>query len=187
MFVLLCRIVTEGERREVWRLTVENVSACMKPEDKVREQNMYKDVSLSSCLFFQASEKVQSNNRSNHTNTSIFLSLQLYIRHKEYLNSLVGQDFEMVRHLRSKDIVTNCLCSYQNLFLQPPLGILRYMTNGEIGEQTYRAHFYRYFRKLTDFIIQMSFFCSSLCPVSAQGFEYDNLYIHFFMELPNSE
>uniref|UniRef100_A0A3B4FR32 MKS transition zone complex subunit 1 n=1 Tax=Pundamilia nyererei TaxID=303518 RepID=A0A3B4FR32_9CICH len=92
------RIVTEGERREVWRLTVENVSACMKPEDKVREQNMYKD---------------------------------LYIRHKEYLNSLVGQDFEM-----------------------PPLGILRYMTNGEI--------------------------------VSAQGFEYDNLYIHFFMELPNN-
>uniref|UniRef100_A0A669EFQ2 MKS transition zone complex subunit 1 n=1 Tax=Oreochromis niloticus TaxID=8128 RepID=A0A669EFQ2_ORENI len=93
------RIVTEGERREVWRLTVENVSGSMKPEDKVREQNMYKD---------------------------------LYIRHKEYLNSLVGQDFEM-----------------------PPLGILRYMMNGEI--------------------------------VSAQGFEYDNLYIHFFMELPNSE
>uniref|UniRef100_A0A3Q4GU32 MKS transition zone complex subunit 1 n=1 Tax=Neolamprologus brichardi TaxID=32507 RepID=A0A3Q4GU32_NEOBR len=92
------RIVTEGERREVWHLTVENVSASMKPEDKVREQNMYKD---------------------------------LYIRHKEHLNSLVGQDFEM-----------------------PPLGILRYMTNGEI--------------------------------VSAQGFEYDNLYIHFFMELPNN-
>uniref|UniRef100_A0A669F0U6 MKS transition zone complex subunit 1 n=1 Tax=Oreochromis niloticus TaxID=8128 RepID=A0A669F0U6_ORENI len=92
------RIVTEGERREVWRLTVENVSGSMKPEDKVREQNMYKD---------------------------------LYIRHKEYLNSLVGQDFEM-----------------------PPLGILRYMMNGEI--------------------------------VSAQGFEYDNLYIHFFMELPNN-
>uniref|UniRef100_A0A669BWP8 MKS transition zone complex subunit 1 n=1 Tax=Oreochromis niloticus TaxID=8128 RepID=A0A669BWP8_ORENI len=90
------RIVTEGERREVWRLTVENVSGSMKPEDKVREQNMYKD---------------------------------LYIRHKEYLNSLVGQDFEMVRHLRSKDIVTN---------------------------------------------------------FSAQGFEYDNLYIHFFMELPNN-
>ncbi|XP_063342581.1 Meckel syndrome type 1 protein isoform X3 [Pelmatolapia mariae] len=83
------RIVTEGERREVWRLTVENVSAPMKPEDK------------------------------------------LYIRHKDYLNSLVGQDFEM-----------------------PPLGILRYMMNGEI--------------------------------VSAQGFEYDNLYIHFFMELPNN-
>lgn len=58
IFVLLCRIVTEGERREVWRLTVENVSASMKPEDKVREQNMYKDVSSSSCLFFQASEKV---------------------------------------------------------------------------------------------------------------------------------
>ncbi|XP_030602327.1 tectonic-like complex member MKS1 [Archocentrus centrarchus] len=92
------RVVTGGEKREVWRLTVENVSASMKPEDKGREQNMYKD---------------------------------LYIRHKEYLNSLVGQDFEM-----------------------PPLGILRYLMNGEI--------------------------------VSAQGFEYDNLYIHFFMELPNN-
>ncbi|XP_034450288.1 Meckel syndrome type 1 protein homolog [Hippoglossus hippoglossus] len=92
------RIVTEGERREVWRLTVENVSTAMKPEEKEREQNMYKN---------------------------------LYVRHKDYLNSLVGQDFEML-----------------------PLGILRYFMNGEI--------------------------------VSAQGFEYDNLYIHFFMELPNN-
>ncbi|KAM9333507.1 tectonic-like complex member MKS1 [Pholidichthys leucotaenia] len=92
------RIVTEGEKREVWRLTVENVSTAMKPEDKDREQNMYKD---------------------------------LYVRHKEYLNSLVGQDFEM-----------------------PPAGILRYLMNGEI--------------------------------VSAKGFEYDNLYIHFFMELPKN-
>ncbi|XP_055370397.1 Meckel syndrome type 1 protein isoform X3 [Betta splendens] len=92
------RIVTEGEKKEVWRLTVENVSTVMKPEDKEREQNMYKD---------------------------------LYVRHKEYLNSLVGQDFEM-----------------------PPGGILRFLMNGEI--------------------------------VSAKGFEYDNLYIHFFMELPNN-
>ncbi|KAI3373919.1 hypothetical protein L3Q82_022488 [Scortum barcoo] len=93
-----CRIVTEGEKREVWRLTLENESPVMKPEEKEREQNMYKD---------------------------------LYVRHKEYLNSLVGQDFEM-----------------------PPAGILRYMMNGEI--------------------------------VSAKGFEYDHLYIHFFMELPNN-
>uniref|UniRef100_A0A8C2ZST9 MKS transition zone complex subunit 1 n=1 Tax=Cyclopterus lumpus TaxID=8103 RepID=A0A8C2ZST9_CYCLU len=92
------RIVTTGEKRDVWRLTVENVCTTMQPEEKEREQNMYKD---------------------------------LYVRHKEYLNSLVGQDFEM-----------------------PPIGILRYMMNGEI--------------------------------VSAKGFEYDNLYIHFFMELPNN-
>ncbi|XP_023277140.1 Meckel syndrome type 1 protein isoform X2 [Seriola lalandi dorsalis] len=92
------RILTEGEKREVWRLTLENVSTSMKTEEKDREQNMYKD---------------------------------LYVRHKEYLNSLVGQDFEM-----------------------PPVGILRYLMNGEI--------------------------------VSAKGFEYDNLYIHFFMELPNN-
>uniref|UniRef100_A0A671WFL6 MKS transition zone complex subunit 1 n=1 Tax=Sparus aurata TaxID=8175 RepID=A0A671WFL6_SPAAU len=96
--VLLCRIVTGGEKKDVWRLTLENVSTAMKPEEKEREQSMYKD---------------------------------LYVRHKEYLNSLVGQDFEM-----------------------PPAGVLRYLMNGEI--------------------------------VSAKGFEYDNLYIHFFMELPNN-
>ncbi|XP_073335269.1 tectonic-like complex member MKS1 [Pagrus major] len=92
------RIVTGGEKRDVWRLTLENVSTAMKPEEKEREQSMYKD---------------------------------LYVRHKEYLNSLVGQDFEM-----------------------PPAGVLRYLMNGEI--------------------------------VSAKGFEFDNLYIHFFMELPNN-
>uniref|UniRef100_A0A671PBL6 MKS transition zone complex subunit 1 n=1 Tax=Sinocyclocheilus anshuiensis TaxID=1608454 RepID=A0A671PBL6_9TELE len=54
----------------------------------------------------------------------------LYTRHKDYLNSLVGQDFEM-----------------------PPPGILRLIVNGEI--------------------------------VSAQGYEYDNLYVNFFLDLPN--
>lgn len=92
------RIVTEGEKKEVWCLRVEDVSASMNTEDKEKELRMYKD---------------------------------LYVRHKEYLNSLVGPDFEM-----------------------PPAGTLRYVMNGEI--------------------------------VSAKGFEYDNLYIHFFMELPNN-
>uniref|UniRef100_A0A8C6MN13 MKS transition zone complex subunit 1 n=1 Tax=Nothobranchius furzeri TaxID=105023 RepID=A0A8C6MN13_NOTFU len=73
------RIVSEGEKREVWRLTLENVSAAMKPEDKEREESMYKD---------------------------------LYARHKEYLSSLVGQDFEM-----------------------PAVGTLRYLMDGEIGEE----------------------------------------------------
>ncbi|XP_056414614.1 tectonic-like complex member MKS1 [Hyla sarda] len=57
------------------------------------------------------------------------LCKDLYSRHKEYLNNLVGSDFEM-----------------------PPSGALRVFVNGEI--------------------------------VSAQGYEYDNLYVHFFMELP---
>uniref|UniRef100_A0A1A8JI45 Meckel syndrome, type 1 n=1 Tax=Nothobranchius kuhntae TaxID=321403 RepID=A0A1A8JI45_NOTKU len=92
------RIVSEGEKREVWRLTLENVSAAMKPEDKEREESMYKD---------------------------------LYARHKEYLSSLVGQDFEM-----------------------PAVGTLRYLMDGEI--------------------------------VSAKGFEYDNLHVHFFLDLPNN-
>ncbi|XP_017555595.1 Meckel syndrome type 1 protein [Pygocentrus nattereri] len=92
------RLETEGEKREVWRLYLENMSAPIPAEEKQREQRMYKD---------------------------------LYSRHKDYLNSLVGQDFEM-----------------------PPPGILRLLVNGEI--------------------------------VSAQGYEYDNLYVHFFLELPNS-
>ncbi|CAH2219727.1 Meckel syndrome type 1 isoform X1 [Pelobates cultripes] len=53
----------------------------------------------------------------------------LYNRHKEYLNNLVGSEFEMA-----------------------PVGTLRLFINGEI--------------------------------VSAQKYDYDNLYIHFFMELP---
>ncbi|KAL6463375.1 hypothetical protein MHYP_G00277660 [Metynnis hypsauchen] len=89
------RLETEGEKREVWRLYLENMSA---PR---------------SCRGETA--------RAAH----------LYSRHKDYLNSLVGQDFEM-----------------------PPPGILRLLVNGEI--------------------------------VSAQGYEYDNLYVHFFLELPNS-
>lgn len=37
--------MTDGEKRDIWRLTLENVSACMKPEEAEKEQNMYKDVS----------------------------------------------------------------------------------------------------------------------------------------------
>nr|XP_057942989.1 Meckel syndrome type 1 protein isoform X1 [Doryrhamphus excisus] len=92
------RITTEGTNKEVWRLTVDNVSAPMKTEEKEREKHLYKD---------------------------------LLVRHKDFPNSLVGQDFEM-----------------------PPPGILRYLINGEI--------------------------------VSAKGFEYDNLYIDYIMELPNN-
>uniref|UniRef100_A0A671WID4 MKS transition zone complex subunit 1 n=1 Tax=Sparus aurata TaxID=8175 RepID=A0A671WID4_SPAAU len=110
--VLLCRIVTGGEKKDVWRLTLENVSTAMKPEEKEREQSMYKD---------------------------------LYVRHKEYLNSLVGQDFEMVS--RKSAVITTV-----------------------------------YISKMP--IIQFPF--TSFYPVSAKGFEYDNLYIHFFMELPNN-
>lgn len=40
----LCRIVTEGEKKEVWCLRVEDVSASMNTEDKEKELRMYKDV-----------------------------------------------------------------------------------------------------------------------------------------------
>ncbi|XP_059525592.1 tectonic-like complex member MKS1 isoform X2 [Myotis daubentonii] len=92
------RIETEGERQELWKYTVDNVSPLAQPEEEEREQRVFKD---------------------------------LYGRHKEYLSSLVGTDFEMTVP-----------------------GALRLFVNGEV--------------------------------VSAQGYEYDNLYVHFFVELPTT-
>lgn len=50
--------MTDGEKRDVWRLTVENVSACMKPEEKEKEQNMYRDVSPSMSVWRRRRENV---------------------------------------------------------------------------------------------------------------------------------
>ncbi|KAK9412349.1 Meckel syndrome type 1 protein [Crotalus adamanteus] len=91
------RIELEGEKREIWKFTLENASATVEEKEEAREQRVFKD---------------------------------LYSRHKEYLNGLVGSDFEMTAP-----------------------GIFRLFVNGEI--------------------------------VSAQGYEYSNLYIHFFLELPS--
>ncbi|XP_060115394.1 tectonic-like complex member MKS1 isoform X2 [Heteronotia binoei] len=91
------RIELEGEKRELWKYTLENASAVVQREEEEREQRVFKD---------------------------------LYSRHKEYLQGLVGSDFEMTLP-----------------------GSLRLFINGEI--------------------------------VSAQGYEYDNLYVHFFLELPS--
>ncbi|KAK1331324.1 hypothetical protein QTO34_009277 [Cnephaeus nilssonii] len=92
------RIETEGEKQELWKYTIDNVSSLAQPEEEEREQRVFKD---------------------------------LYGRHKEYLSSLVGTDFEMTVP-----------------------GALRLFVNGEV--------------------------------VSAQGYEYDNLYVHFFVELPTT-
>ncbi|CAM9703701.1 unnamed protein product [Bubo scandiacus] len=91
------RIEQDGEKREVWKYTIENVSVRVQPEEEEREQRVFTD---------------------------------LYARHKEYLSGLVGSEFEMTLP-----------------------GTLRLFVNGEI--------------------------------VSAQGYEYDNLYVHFFVELPS--
>ncbi|KAM4648550.1 tectonic-like complex member MKS1 isoform 2-T2 [Amazona ochrocephala] len=91
------KIEVDGEKREVWKYTIENASVQMQPEEEEREQRVFRD---------------------------------LYGRYKEYLNGLVGSEFEMTLP-----------------------GTLRLFVNGEI--------------------------------VSAQGYEYDNLYVHFFVELPN--
>ncbi|XP_074117994.1 tectonic-like complex member MKS1 isoform X2 [Sminthopsis crassicaudata] len=91
------RIVIEGEKQELWKYTIKNVSSPAQREEEEREQRVFKD---------------------------------LYGRHKEYLSSLVGSDFEMAVP-----------------------GSLRLFVNGEV--------------------------------VSAQGYEYDNLYVHFFVELPD--
>ncbi|XP_044849572.1 Meckel syndrome type 1 protein isoform X2 [Mauremys mutica] len=71
------RIELDGEKRELWRYTVENASAQVQREEEEREQRMFRD---------------------------------LYSRHKEYLNGLVGSDFEMTLP-----------------------GALRLFVNGEIG------------------------------------------------------
>lgn len=68
----------------------------MKPEEREREQIMYKDVWDYLCSLAALLES-----KNQYINTFSFVCLQLYSRHKEYLNSLVGQDFEMV-----KDILT---------------------------------------------------------------------------------
>ncbi|XP_062815305.1 tectonic-like complex member MKS1 isoform X4 [Anolis carolinensis] len=91
------RIEAEGEKREVWSLTLHNASPTAEHEEEAREQRLFKD---------------------------------LYSRHKEYLSGLVGSDFEMTVP-----------------------GALRLVVNGEI--------------------------------VSAHGYEYDHLYVHFFLELPS--
>ncbi|XP_053131266.1 tectonic-like complex member MKS1 [Hemicordylus capensis] len=91
------RIKLEGEKRELWKFTLENASAQVLQEEEEREQRVLKD---------------------------------LYSRHKEYLHGLVGADFQMTLP-----------------------DTLRLFVNSEI--------------------------------VSAQGYKYDNLYIHFFLELPN--
>ncbi|XP_072738086.1 tectonic-like complex member MKS1 isoform X2 [Ciconia boyciana] len=91
------RIELRGEKREVWKYTIENASVQVQPEEEEREQCVFRD---------------------------------LYSRHKECLSGLVGSEFEMTLP-----------------------GTLRLFVNGEI--------------------------------VSAQGYEYDNLYVHFFLELPN--
>uniref|UniRef100_A0A4W3J1M4 MKS transition zone complex subunit 1 n=1 Tax=Callorhinchus milii TaxID=7868 RepID=A0A4W3J1M4_CALMI len=79
---------TEGEKRDLWLYTINDVSVTAAREEQEKEQNLYKD---------------------------------LYSRHKEYLTTLVGIEFETV---------------------------------------------------------------SMLLNISAQDYDYDNLYVHFFLELP---
>ncbi|XP_032823388.2 tectonic-like complex member MKS1 [Petromyzon marinus] len=92
------RIEVDAERREVWKYTLDHASNPIRPNEREREQRMYRD---------------------------------LYTRHTEYLTSLVGSEFEM-----------------------PPPGILRLVVNGEI--------------------------------VSAKDFEYDNLSVRMFVEMPTN-
>uniref|UniRef100_UPI00358ED7DF tectonic-like complex member MKS1 isoform X2 n=1 Tax=Myxine glutinosa TaxID=7769 RepID=UPI00358ED7DF len=90
------RLEMEGERHEVWNVTLIHESKGMRSEEREREQKMMRE---------------------------------LYTRHSDYLASLVGNEFET-----------------------PAPGIRRLLVNGEI--------------------------------VTAKGFEYDNLYVHFFVEFP---
>lgn len=40
----LCRIELDGERREVWKYTIENVSVPVQPEEEERERQLFRDV-----------------------------------------------------------------------------------------------------------------------------------------------
>lgn len=62
--------MTDGEKREVWRLTVENVSTAMKPEEQEREQNMYKDVSSS--LSFPEGPELKNIAFNVHVHIAVF-------------------------------------------------------------------------------------------------------------------
>lgn len=43
----LCRIEVNGEKREVWKYTIENASVQMHPEEEEREQRVFRDVRTS--------------------------------------------------------------------------------------------------------------------------------------------
>ncbi|KFV97243.1 Meckel syndrome type 1 protein, partial [Eurypyga helias] len=90
------RIELDGEKREVWKYTIENASVEVQPEEEEREQHLFRDFPT---------------------------------------------------------VVTEPFTLFICCFLQTLPGTLRLFVNGEI--------------------------------VSAQGYEYDNLYVHFFLELPN--
>lgn len=40
----LCRIELDGEKREVWKYTIENASVQVQPEEEEREQCVFRDV-----------------------------------------------------------------------------------------------------------------------------------------------
>lgn len=43
----MCRIELDGEKRELWRYTIENASAQAQREEEEREQRMFRDVRIS--------------------------------------------------------------------------------------------------------------------------------------------
>lgn len=42
------RIETEGEKQELWKYTIDNVSTLAQPEEEEREQRVFKDVRANS-------------------------------------------------------------------------------------------------------------------------------------------
>lgn len=71
--------------------------------------------------------------------------------------------------------------------IQPPVGVLRYFMNGEIGESNTCYSDHCICKILIIGVSNLPPHASAFFPVSAKGFEYDNLYIHFTIELPTSE
>ncbi|XP_045443285.1 Meckel syndrome type 1 protein isoform X3 [Pipistrellus kuhlii] len=122
------RIETEGEKQELWKYTIDNVSSLAQPEEEEREQRVFKD---------------------------------LYGRHKEYLSSLVGTDFEMTDpgalrlfvngefQPKAMNMTTSMSTSLWNYQLQAkghfqavkPCGVLSASTSPGLSEAFDTAHF----------------------------------------------
>ncbi|KPP62799.1 Meckel syndrome type 1 protein-like, partial [Scleropages formosus] len=143
------RVLTNGEKREVWLLSLENASAAISQEEREREQRVYRD---------------------------------LYVRHRDYLSSLVGQDFEMVRIVCRSPSLHVCVSKRSH---REPCHFPGKWS--PYGASTVPLTVYRIHPSWCGITILGDERPLSMSAVSAKGYEYDDLYVHFFVELPDEK
>ncbi|XP_072099105.1 tectonic-like complex member MKS1 isoform X3 [Mobula birostris] len=99
------RIETEGEKRDLWLYTIQNVSADARPEEQNREKNLLKD---------------------------------LYNRHKEYLSTLVGDEFETCQLMGLN--MTTFMCNSSLNFQRENVAYFSYPFNFEMSIRSEDQH-----------------------------------------------